>query len=259
MQTPNADMTPPEKPEKNEEAAPDNPYLHETRNLRDEKDVEIGLPKALREQPPALGADAESPDEEPAPDNPYLHESRNLRDEGEVEIGLPASLQGDPAFDLSERDDTAGSGGTADTDGTQADEQSPAPNGANGPVAQAENNGSAHNNGHSDGQPNGNGHTPHNGHGNGNGNGNGNGGAHPMSRALTIVFRPSGEFDRDKFRLKQICETVRDPKGRDRFYIEIKGQHKVTKLAFPNDPCSISDRLQQELHKFFRLEVRIEE
>ena len=274
------------------EPAPDNPYLHESRSLRDEAEVEIGLPKSLREQPPALvhdpvdgtAQDDQDDTEEPAPDNPYLHESRNLRDEGEVEIGLPAFLQNDPTFDPDsltegaegETEEDAAGDTANDTVTDMADGATPAsmpaaslepvegseqPAGHTNGHANVHTNGHAndhansHTNGHANGSGNGNGR----GNGNNQGNGHGNGGAHPMSRALHIVFRPSGEFDRDKFRLKQICETVRDPKGRDRFYIEIKGQRKVTKLAFPNDPCSISDRLQQELHKFFRVEVRVEE
>jgi hypothetical protein len=76
---------------------------------------------------------------------------------------------------------------------------------------------------------------------------------------MQIVFRPSGDLDRDKFRLKQIVDTVRDPKGRDEFEIVVKANQKSTRLAFPNDPCSISERLQQELYKFFRVEVSVEE
>src|SRR5690606_24678497 len=42
-------------PARQEEAAPDNPYLHESRNLREEDgDFEIPLPASLRDDPSAL-------------------------------------------------------------------------------------------------------------------------------------------------------------------------------------------------------------
>jgi DNA polymerase-3 subunit alpha len=78
-------------------------------------------------------------------------------------------------------------------------------------------------------------------------------------RTLQIVFRPSGELDRDKYRLKEIFDTVRDPRGRDQFMIVLKTGEGLTKLAFPDELCSISDRLQQDLVKFFRVEVNITE
>jgi hypothetical protein len=76
---------------------------------------------------------------------------------------------------------------------------------------------------------------------------------------MQIIFRPSGDVDRDKYRLKQIVDTVRDPKGRDQFLIVIKARGKNTTLAFPDDPCSISDRLRNDLSKFFRVDVQVKE
>lgn len=107
--------------------------------------------------------------------------------------------------------------------------------------------------------------------GNGNGsNGSTNGGhrnAHlPDSQAprlherrLQINFRRSGNLERDKYRLKEIYDHVRDPRGRDRFFIVLESNGQRCELAFPNDPCSISERLLGELTKHFRLEVTVED
>ena len=76
---------------------------------------------------------------------------------------------------------------------------------------------------------------------------------------MQILFRPSGDVDRDKYRLKQIVDSASDPKGRDQFLIMIKGNGKTTTLAFPDDPCSISDRLRNDLSKFFRVDVQVKE
>ncbi|MCC9078438.1 DNA polymerase III subunit alpha [Litorilinea aerophila] len=76
-------------------------------------------------------------------------------------------------------------------------------------------------------------------------------------RVLEITFRCSGNLERDKYRLKEIHETTRDPRGRDRFFIVLKSNGHARKLAFPNDPCTISDRLLHELTKRFRLEVTV--
>ena len=84
---------------------------------------------------------------------------------------------------------------------------------------------------------------------------NGNGAA----RQLTIVFRRSGDIDRDMFRLKEIYETVRDPRGHDRFIIQFDSRGQPVKLAFPDDPCTVSERLTSDLIRHFRVEVRVEE
>ena len=84
---------------------------------------------------------------------------------------------------------------------------------------------------------------------------NGNGAA----RQLTIVFRRSGDIDRDMFRLKEIYETVRDPRGHDHFIIQFDSRGQPVKLAFPDDPCTVSERLTNDLVRHFRVEVHVEE
>jgi DNA polymerase-3 subunit alpha len=84
---------------------------------------------------------------------------------------------------------------------------------------------------------------------------NGNG----VARALTIIFRRSGDLDRDKFRLKEIYERVRDPRGHDHFLIQFDSRGEPVKLAFPDDPCTVSERLMDELERHFRVEVRIDD
>lgn len=77
-------------------------------------------------------------------------------------------------------------------------------------------------------------------------------------RTLNITFHRSGNLDRDKFRLKEIYERVRDPRGKDHFSILVDTQGQRHLLQFPNDPCTISDRLTTELEKHFKLEVNVE-
>jgi hypothetical protein len=77
------------------------------------------------------------------------------------------------------------------------------------------------------------------------------------NRVLEIQFRSCGDVERDKYRLRQIYESVRDPKGRDQFVIVLQAGDNLRKLAFPQDPCSITDRLVDELGKYFRVEARI--
>jgi DNA polymerase-3 subunit alpha len=77
-------------------------------------------------------------------------------------------------------------------------------------------------------------------------------------RQLHITFRRSGDLERDKYRLKEIYDRVRDPRGRDRFFIVLEANGQRCELAFPNDPCSISDRLVGELTKHFRVDVAVE-
>ena len=76
-------------------------------------------------------------------------------------------------------------------------------------------------------------------------------------RDLHITFRRSGDLDRDKFRLKEIYERVRDPRGRDQFFIRLESNGQRYELAFPNDPCTISERLVSELTKHFRVDVAV--
>lgn len=75
---------------------------------------------------------------------------------------------------------------------------------------------------------------------------------------MRIVFQRSGNLDRDKYRLKEIYDRVRDPRGRDHFAIVVESQGRRHLLQFPDDPCTISDRLVTELTKHFRLEVHVE-
>ncbi len=77
-------------------------------------------------------------------------------------------------------------------------------------------------------------------------------------RALYINFRRTGDGERDKFRLKQIYDLVRDPKGRDRFFVRIIENGHTAELSFPNDPCTISDRLLNDLRKHYKLDVTVE-
>jgi DNA polymerase-3 subunit alpha len=87
-------------------------------------------------------------------------------------------------------------------------------------------------------------------------NGNGHG-AH--GRQLHITFRRSGDLERDKYRLKELYELVRDPRGRDQFFIRLELNGHAHQLAFPNDLCSITNRLVQDLQKRFRVEVMVKE
>jgi len=79
------------------------------------------------------------------------------------------------------------------------------------------------------------------------------------ARRMHITFRRSGDLDRDKFRLKEIYDRVRDARGRDHFYIILEANGKRYELGFPNDGCTISERLVQELTKHFRVEVKVSE
>ena len=190
-----------------------------------------------------------------ADSNPYLHESHSLREQDAEEyIPMPAGVEVDLDA-LTSADDTTPAAATA-----------PAPEAAPAPVDEPSSASAAPPSATNDAAPVANGQP--NGHavkskrdgaakpGKANGNGNGNG---HTPRTLQIVFRPSGELDRDKYRLKEIVDRVRDPRGRAQFMIVLKGGHGPTKLAFPDELCSISDRLQQDLTKFFRVEVSVEE
>jgi hypothetical protein len=77
-------------------------------------------------------------------------------------------------------------------------------------------------------------------------------------RQLHITLRRSGNLERDKFRLKEIYDFLRDPRGRDQFFIRLELNGQAHQLAFPNDLCSVSERLLQELKKHFRVEVAVE-
>lgn len=75
---------------------------------------------------------------------------------------------------------------------------------------------------------------------------------------LTIAFRRSGDIDRDIFRLKELYERVRDPRGRDRFRVRLESKGKPVTLDFPSDYCTINERLTNELTRSFRVELSVE-
>jgi hypothetical protein len=75
-------------------------------------------------------------------------------------------------------------------------------------------------------------------------------------RRLVITFRRTGDVERDKYRLREIYEMVRDPRGRDTFVIKIESNGHAAELAFPNDGCTISKRLESDL-KRLKLEVEV--
>jgi hypothetical protein len=77
-------------------------------------------------------------------------------------------------------------------------------------------------------------------------------------RRLVITFRRTGDLERDKYRLREIYEMVRDPRGRDSFLIKIESGGHAAELAFPNDGCSISKRLENDL-KRLKLEVEVQD
>ena len=78
------------------------------------------------------------------------------------------------------------------------------------------------------------------------------------ARRLLIIFRRSGNLERDKFRLREIYDLVRNAKGRDSFAIRIIDGAKSAELAFPNDACSINDHLETQLKRHFKVEINIE-
>jgi DNA polymerase-3 subunit alpha len=81
---------------------------------------------------------------------------------------------------------------------------------------------------------------------------------HAAARRLVITFRRSGNLERDKFRLREIYDLVRDAKGRDAFAIRIIDGAKSAELAFPNDACSINDHLETQLKRHFKVEINVE-
>ncbi len=77
-------------------------------------------------------------------------------------------------------------------------------------------------------------------------------------RLLRITFTRTGDLERDKYRLKEIVDRVRNPKGRDRFVLVMESNGQRVRLAFPNDPCTVSERLVKELRSHFRVDVSVE-
>ncbi|GIV69811.1 DNA polymerase III subunit alpha [Caldilinea sp.] len=84
--------------------------------------------------------------------------------------------------------------------------------------------------------------------------------SHPRPmRRLLINFRRTGNLERDKYRLRELYETVREPKGRDAFVIRLLDNGRIVELSFPNDGCTITEKLKTELQKHFRVDYEIEE
>uniref|UniRef100_A0A7C1FDU3 DNA polymerase III subunit alpha n=1 Tax=Caldilinea aerophila TaxID=133453 RepID=A0A7C1FDU3_9CHLR len=82
---------------------------------------------------------------------------------------------------------------------------------------------------------------------------------HRPVRRLLINFRRTGNLERDKYRLKELYEAVREPKGRDAFVIRLLDNGQIVELSFPNDGCTITEKLKTELQKHFRVEYEVEE
>ena len=78
-------------------------------------------------------------------------------------------------------------------------------------------------------------------------------------RSLYVVFRQTGNVERDKYRLRDMYECLSNPRGRDNFFITLDANGARQKLAFPSDHCTINDRLLNELTKHFKADVSIEE
>jgi DNA polymerase-3 subunit alpha len=97
-----------------------------------------------------------------------------------------------------------------------------------------------------------NGHKATNGHGETNGHSR-------TRRTLKIIFSRCGQLDRDKYRLREIVDAVRDPKGRDQFLIIMEADGRRHQLSFPNDFCTVSERLLGDLQKYFNVDVSVEE
>ncbi|MXY93111.1 MAG: DNA polymerase III subunit alpha [Caldilineaceae bacterium SB0670_bin_27] len=76
---------------------------------------------------------------------------------------------------------------------------------------------------------------------------------------LRITFSRSGQFSRDKYRLREIFDAVRDPKGRDQFIVVLVTNGSRHQLTFPNEYCKVSPRLLKDLRDHFKVEVTVED
>ncbi len=83
-------------------------------------------------------------------------------------------------------------------------------------------------------------------------------GSQTPRRTLRITFSRSGLLDRDKYRLREIVDAVRDPKGRDGFIIVMESDGARHQLTFPNEFCRVNERLITELRTHFRVDVAVE-
>ncbi len=79
-----------------------------------------------------------------------------------------------------------------------------------------------------------------------------------QGRTLHITFRACGELERDKYRLQEIVKAVRDPKGRDQFIVVLESKGHRSRLAFPDDLCTVNERLVHELGSHFKVTVTVE-
>jgi hypothetical protein len=52
---------------------------------------------------------------------------------------------------------------------------------------------------------------------------------------------------------------VRDPRGRDQFQIIMESDGRRHQLSFPNDFCTVNERLLGDLQKYFNVDVTVEE
>ena len=77
-------------------------------------------------------------------------------------------------------------------------------------------------------------------------------------QVLHITFSRCGQFDRDKYRLREIFDAVRDPRGRDQFVVVMETNGSRHQLTFPNEFCTVSERLLHELRNHFKVEVAVE-
>ncbi|MCB0083637.1 MAG: hypothetical protein KDE47_22010, partial [Caldilineaceae bacterium] len=77
------------------------------------------------------------------------------------------------------------------------------------------------------------------------------------ARTLQITFQRTGNLERDKFRLREIHDIIANPRGRDRFQIVLANSSSSIRLGFPNDYCTISERLVDELARL-KVEVSVE-
>ena len=75
---------------------------------------------------------------------------------------------------------------------------------------------------------------------------------------LRITFSRSGQFSRDKYRLREIFDAVRDPRGRDQFVVVVETNGSRHQLTFPNEYCNVSARLLKDLRNHFKVEVAVE-
>ncbi|MDE0311644.1 MAG: OB-fold nucleic acid binding domain-containing protein, partial [Caldilineaceae bacterium] len=76
---------------------------------------------------------------------------------------------------------------------------------------------------------------------------------------LRITFNRSGQFSRDKYRLREIFDAVRDPKGRDQFVVVLETNGSRHQLTFPNEYCNVSARLLNDLRNHFKVKVAVED